>query len=146
MRQGRFYLLSVVILLVLIELIFRLFLPYDMSLRKIVRSSPDPEIIFELKPNSKIIFRGMHVKLLPTTVEISSQGQRDREYLIVKPKGTYRIIILGDSIAFGWGVELEQTMAKSMERMLNSGKSKKYEVINEYFDKKHPFFGKKTYM
>lgn len=67
--------------------------------------------------------------LNPTHPEISSQGLRDREFAIPKPPGTKRIMILGDSVAFGYGVSREMTFAKVLERNLQtSGTS--LEVMN----------------
>ncbi len=63
--------------------------------------------------------------------QISSQGLRDREHSVHKPASVYRILMLGDSFTEGYGVELEQTVAKILERRLNSSVSnRKYEVIN----------------
>src|SRR3989338_1940268 len=81
---------------------------YDMSFRKIMKSSDNPRILYELKPNTKINFSGAFFKIPPSAIEISSQGLRDYEYPVRKEEGKFRIIILGDSIAFGWGVELDQ--------------------------------------
>lgn len=52
-------------------------------------------------------------------VRINSHGQRDDERSLGKPKGTYRIAILGDSIAYGSGVRVEDTYAKRLEAALN---------------------------
>ncbi len=123
--------LLVLVIFVMLELIAQLIWPYNMSLRNVVRSSSLPGVFFELKPDSSTIFTGQFVKISPTVIQVSSQGIRDYEYPIVKPDGVYRIILLGDSVAFGWGVELEQTFAKLLEEMLNKySKAKKYEVIN----------------
>lgn len=100
-----------------------------MSFRKIMRSSDNPRILYELKPNTKINFSGAFFKLPPSTIEISSQGLRDYEYPVRKDEGKFRIIILGDSIAFGWGVELEQGLSKRLEHSLNKIDNR-YEVIN----------------
>jgi lysophospholipase L1-like esterase len=68
---------------------------------------------------------------MPTSIEISSQGLRDREYTLTKPENTKRIAVLGDSIAFGWGVENNQCFPKLLEKMLNTcSKKYKYEVLN----------------
>jgi len=57
---------------------------------------------------------------------------RDYEYSVEKPANTYRIIGLGDSFAWGWGVaDNRRTTFKYLERWLNTNKEgKKYEVIN----------------
>ncbi|MBU1122342.1 MAG: SGNH/GDSL hydrolase family protein [Candidatus Omnitrophica bacterium] len=52
-------------------------------------------------------------------IAINSAGFRDREYLIPKPKNTYRIIVLGSSITLGWGVSEGETYASLVENRLN---------------------------
>src|SRR2546430_1564409 len=49
-------------------------------------------------------------------VKINSLGMRDREYSVEKPKGTYRILVLGDSYTFGSGVQADETYAKLLEK------------------------------
>jgi len=64
---------------------------------------------------------------------INSRGYRDAGYSLAKPAGTYRIIALGDSTTFGWGVPIEQTAAKILEHTLNQTAGTGYgrfEVIN----------------
>jgi hypothetical protein len=57
---------------------------------------------------------------------------RDYAYDIQKPAGTYRIIGLGDSFGWGWGVaDNRRTTFKYLECWLNDNEQgKKYEVIN----------------
>lgn len=57
---------------------------------------------------------------------------RDYEYPIEKPENTYRIIGLGDSFAWGWGVtDNRRTTFKYLECWLNANEDgKSYEVIN----------------
>jgi len=71
--------------------------------------------------------------LMGVPVSINSHGLRDREYTEAKPPGTYRIVMLGDSTCFGWGVPLDQTAAKILERELNAASLPPYrhfEVLN----------------
>lgn len=64
-------------------------------------------------------------------VRINSRGFRTDEFQVPKPRGTYRILNLGDSIAFGWQVRLEDTYGKLIEEQLSAaGGDIKYEVIN----------------
>jgi hypothetical protein len=60
-----------------------------------------------------------------TTVRINPKGLRDRDLPYDKPAGQLRCLALGDSFAFGWGVEAEESVAKRME-----GQMPGVEVIN----------------
>ncbi len=64
-------------------------------------------------------------------VVINSNGLRNPETTYEKPANMYRILNLGDSIAMGWGVRMEETYGRQLEEMLNtSGADQQYEVIN----------------
>lgn len=64
-------------------------------------------------------------------VMINAEGLRDYEYDYQRPAGVTRILALGDSVTFGWGVKLEDTYPKVLERLLNGGESRdRYEVLN----------------
>jgi lysophospholipase L1-like esterase len=69
--------------------------------------------------------------LMGVDVKINSHGHRDREFPLKKDAATTRILMLGDSITFGWGVPNEETVSKYLEQFLNnSHNSKTYELIN----------------
>ncbi len=63
---------------------------------------------------------------------INSKGIRDREFVIPKPKGVFRILVLGDSVTFGTEYFVESTYPKILEKLLNDkvGATLKYEVLN----------------
>ena len=61
---------------------------------------------------------------------VNSLGLRDYEYSLKKPKSVFRILMLGDSFTEGYGVELEETFSKLVEKKLNTDKKEKFEVIN----------------
>ena len=77
------------------------------------RPMANPNLSFTNLPNG-------HAFLMGHDVQISSQGLRDREYSLEKPAGTYRIMLLGDSTTFGWGVAEDDTSAKVLEKQLNA--------------------------
>ncbi len=65
-------------------------------------------------------------------LEMNSMGLHDREYSLHKPPHTLRILCLGDSCTFGYGVLLKDTYHALLEEQLNSDPeiSPKVEVIN----------------
>jgi lysophospholipase L1-like esterase len=79
---------------------------------RLKRPVANPQLSFVHVPNGHSFLMGVDVK-------INSQGLRDNEYSLQKPPGVYRIMMLGDSTTFGWGVEQRYTAAKFLERKLN---------------------------
>lgn len=77
------------------------------------RPVPNPKLSFAHQPNGRAFLMGQDV-------QINSQGLRDYEYSLAKPAGVYRIMLLGDSTTFGWGVSMKDTAAKILERNLNA--------------------------
>lgn len=90
--------------------------------RLIKRQSANPAIGHEHTPNTR-------AHLMGADVVISSQGLRDREFPLAPPPGRTRILMLGDSLAFGWGVEAHQTSSKRLEELLRAS-GRDVEVIN----------------
>lgn len=66
------------------------------------------------------------------TVTTNSAGMRGpREYSVAKPPGVKRVLILGDSFMFGFGVEDDEVASSVLERLLNErAGAVRYEVIN----------------
>ncbi|MEJ2717335.1 MAG: GDSL-type esterase/lipase family protein, partial [Deltaproteobacteria bacterium] len=60
-----------------------------------------------------------------TRVKINRRGLRDIEHDYRKAKGTMRILVLGDSFVWGYGVEIDEALTRRMEASL-----KNCEVIN----------------
>lgn len=90
---------------------------YSTYLKKI----SDNEILgHEHLENSKAILMGVENK-------INSDGLRDKEYQVQKTKR--RIIFLGDSLTFGWGVAKENIFETILERELNQ-QGKDIEILN----------------
>jgi lysophospholipase L1-like esterase len=88
------------------------------------RPVADDNLAFVHAPSSRAFLMGVDVA-------INAQGLRDRDYVLAKPSSAFRIMILGDSTTFGWGVPAEDTAAKILERTLNAdGGDRRFEVIN----------------
>lgn len=60
---------------------------------------------------------------------INSKGLRGREYPYEKPPGVKRILILGDSFAWGYAVADDEVFTEQLETLLK-GRARKWEVIN----------------
>ena len=96
----------------------------SLRLGEIVQPSRYAGIVYELKPNVRGRFMGQ-------PLFINSQGLRDYEYTRRKEPGTFRIVGVGDSSLFGWGVPVEDSGLKVLERRLNEkSRARKFEVIN----------------
>jgi lysophospholipase L1-like esterase len=65
-------------------------------------------------------------------IRINNLGMRGTDTTAAKPPGVFRILGVGDSITFGYGVEYEKTFLQVLERRLNSesGGKVRYEVLN----------------
>ncbi len=83
--------------------------------------SKNPILAYELRPSSKI----------NSFISTNADGFRDREFSKEKPDGVFRIVVLGDSITFGWLLKGPEVYTSVLETLLNQeGGSKKYEVYN----------------
>jgi hypothetical protein len=87
----------------------------------------DPVLGYRMAPN----YRGSYVsKKDPMPLTTNSWGMRDHDYG-PRPQGGVRIFVLGDSMIFGYGVGLEQTLPKQLERSLQQRVgSRQVEVVN----------------
>ena len=114
----------------IIEISFRLFAPQIIEVH--------PNGMWQLSPT-----RGC--RLIPdfdsdhpywdfrVRITTSHQGLRDRAYG-PKASGTYRILTLGDSFTFGFGVEGHEAYPKQLETLLQTVRNPThYEVINAGF-------------
>lgn len=119
---------SLLATLLVAELAVRMALPQDLAFfdgAAIKRASARPGLRWELIPG------GYTPDYIGVPVAINRLGLRDREIAVPKPAGTVRILGVGDSVTFGYGVRLEQTFLKVLEARLGAqGEAARYEVIN----------------
>lgn len=64
------------------------------------------------------------------TIEINSLGLRDREVAAAKPEGVKRVLVFGDSYAFGVGVDSKNVFSARLEERLAASASQPIEVVN----------------
>lgn len=95
-----------------------------MNLRDLIQLHPNPRIIYDLRPGLEGIFLGQ-------PVSTNEHGFRGRGHPVEKPPGTVRILGLGDSIMFGYGVKDDELyLARLEERLNRECPQRKWEVIN----------------
>jgi len=83
----------------------------------------DPDYGWVNKPGVKT---RVVAPLFHYVIRHNSYGQRGRERSLAKAPGTKRVLLLGDSLAWGWGVDDEREFAALAERALGP----KVEFIN----------------
>jgi len=109
--------------LALVELVARALLPAPLEWKehpsRFLR--PDPERGWSLIPGARDF-------TVDKPVAINQDGFRDRDFALERPAGTTRIACVGDSYTFGWGVNVEDSFPKQLERSL--GKRGPVEVLN----------------
>jgi len=79
----------------------------------IYRKSEDPELIYEMVPDSET-----PGKKPGSVARINSEGFRDDPFDLSESEG-YRIVLLGDSVGWGYGVDTEDAFPQLLERLMN---------------------------
>lgn len=74
---------------------------------------------YELVPNSE-----------EGNIRINSTGHRDHEYQTKRMPGATRITLMGDSVVFGIGVDVDKIFAKRLEDKLKAAGQANVEIIN----------------
>ena len=120
---------AVLATLLALEMAVRVALPQDMAFfdgSAIKRRSEQPGFRYELIPG------GYAPRYVGVPVSVNRLGLRDREVDVPKPRHTVRVLGVGDSVTFGYGVRLEETYLKILEGKLGEGArgGRRYEVVN----------------
>lgn len=120
---------SIILAEIFLRVLFKYHKNYDMEM---LRLSIYGKVYLNREDLSHVSKKNAYFKnLYGVEVKINSKGLRDYEYSYEKPPGTYRILVLGNSITFGWGVKFNDIYSKLLEKKLNeTSKGVKYEVIN----------------
>lgn len=124
---------SFVILLVLF-LFLEIYLRFDLtesSVYELLQPSLNEILFHELKPNLNVEWHGDHIRIPPTRVITNSIGIRDeREFSITKPNDTIRIVGIGDSLMYGFGVNNNEAFLFHLEKLLNQTLKYNIEIMN----------------
>ncbi len=93
------------------------------TLGQMLRPSANRRIVYELVP-------GLSVRFMDQPVETNAHGFRDRTIAFEKP-ATVRVVGLGDSIMFGWGVRAEEGYLRVLgQRLQAKHPERTWEVVN----------------
>jgi hypothetical protein len=95
----------------------------EVQFSELIRRHPDDRVVYVLRPGSRARYLGHEVR-------INALGMRDDEHPARKPPGRFRILALGDSHLFGWGVGQDQSFAQVLERRLEELAPERFEVLN----------------
>jgi hypothetical protein len=80
--------------------------------------------VYELKRDIETCFKGVHVRTNEDGLRAPMSFARE------KPADVFRIVLLGDSQAFGWGVRFEDTVGEALRALLEQASDRRVEVIN----------------
>jgi hypothetical protein len=121
-------LVSICATVMLLEIAIRIIKPQDIGFwdsHSIRRLQNTPPHFVENIPHARADLFGVQVS-------INSYGLREDEISVPKPPHTFRLLAVGDSITFGYGVPVEETYVKVLEKRLNENApvTIRYEVLN----------------
>ncbi len=97
----------------------------DSPLVVICRMSDNKRLIYEMRPNLDRLFGHR-------TLRTNSAGmRRDEDVPLTPPPGTFRIVGVGDSGMWGWGLDQNQGYLEVLEAALNArDDGRRYEALN----------------
>jgi hypothetical protein len=96
----------------------------------IVRLAQERRRIYELIPNTRVALNNW-LGGQPTPLELNAEGFRDRDHAKPKPPGVRRLVGIGDSYMFGWGVRTGKDYLSVLEeRLAAEVPGTRWEVLN----------------
>ncbi len=78
---------------------------------------------YRLRPNEDYFWEGI-------PVHINGQGLREADRDYQKAPNTYRVLVLGDSVPFGWEVQQANSHVQIVENLLRQRTDRRYDVVN----------------
>ena len=96
----------------------------------IVRLAPERRRIYELIPNTRVVLNNW-LGFPHTPLQLNAEGFRDVDHPKEKPPGVRRIVGIGDSYMFGWGVATgKDYLSQLEERLATVRPNERWEVLN----------------
>ena len=127
--------LTILIILVLVEVSGKIYAYFNPGYETMY-AIPDKFIGWRMAPDLEYVSTGKnwYANEFEVKIKHNSQGFRDYNRTLIKPNGTKRIALLGDSSVSARQVDFKNTPGQVLERLLNKNlKSKEikvYEVLN----------------
>jgi len=133
-------LLALALVLATLEVALRLLWRFQELDIRMSRPSPHPAktvceynayLGWKNRPNTEVELSYYHGRGRKKVLEkTNSQGVRGREYSTSKPRGVFRVICLGCSRTYGFGVNQGETYPHYLEELLNQKLKRRAEVLN----------------
>jgi hypothetical protein len=95
----------------------------ELSHAERLRPSAHPDVIYELKTDLDGLFLGQRLRTNP-------YGFRGSELAVAKPAGVRRVVGLGDSHMFGWGVGQDEAYMARLPDRLAAAAGCEWEALN----------------
>lgn len=115
--------ISLAVFFILAEGITRLYVRHFKYNAIFTHADTDMELLYRLKPDASETFAD-------TVVHCNNLGLRNPEIPLKKSVSTKRIVCLGDSITFGFGVDGDKPYPAILNKLLEEEPAGHYEVIN----------------
>ncbi|MDG1905361.1 MAG: hypothetical protein P8I38_07020 [Arenicella sp.] len=119
------FLISSLLAIAISEVTIRVLVPEETfwPISNIYHKSTNDDVVYTNRPN----FRGT---AFGVSLETNELGFRGENWSKQKSPEVFRIVLIGDSHAFGFGVEFKDTVGEALERILNSKNNASVEVLN----------------
>lgn len=86
---------------------------YEETARYLLDTEPDPLLGYRHSPGRQTLYQEV-------SVDFNERGMRDRPF---DDRAGKRVLLLGDSVTFGWGVEVQDTFGRRLEDWLGGGRT-----------------------
>ena len=118
-----------IVIVLLLEIAVRIFVPNLKPVQEIITPvSPDADRLLPfLRPYYEARLTTSEYVM---SMKHNSLGFRDSEHLKKRSEGITRVVIIGDSFTYGWGVDQDQTYPTLLQPLLEGAGDRRYEIFN----------------
>ena len=97
----------------------------ELAARALLPAPPDetrqPRIVYRYDPEIRYVLSPSQQGWIDDGwLTINSLGFRGREVVTPKPSGSFRVVVIGDSVTMGWGVGDNETFSAQLEELLHA--------------------------